>query len=446
MSAALRGLSVAIVEKDTWGGCCLNRGCVPKKTLYATAKRIQEVSIYRELGITGTLNARLSSTWSVQKRVVDKVRESYISYLTNLGVSKFTGTARLVNKHEISISFSNAVETISGKCILLATGSSAHFPAAIKPIPKRILTTDDLFREKPPEGKRVAIVGGGVIAAEFAFILSHLGCKVFWLTRKKPLLKSMFSPQALKIFSAHIENDNLEICLGNQVLSSKVGTKYLSLKLDTGNTLRVDWALLATGRKPNTADLGLEEVGIETDNKGFIQRNESLQTAVDNIYAIGDCACDMMTANHAIAEANFFVNRILDKSRQKYDPLSVPQVIYSAIEMARMGLNEDMAEDQGFEPAVGFAAFENSPAALAQGHTEGYVRLLADMDSGQFLGSEVIGDDAGELINYLSKTDIPKDFLAEFAKTHFNHPSRSEEFMNALETLAVKWGLVDSIF
>jgi dihydrolipoamide dehydrogenase len=124
----------------------------------------------------------------------------------------------------------------------------------------------------------------------------------------------------------------------------------------------------------------------------------------------------------------------------------VPELVYSAVELGRIGMNEDDAEDAELEPAVGFAAFETNPRALGQDDTDGFVRLIADMDSGALLGAEVVGYDAGEMIHSIAQQFGHEDALARFAATFYNHPARTEEIQNATETLAAKWGLAEQVF
>jgi dihydrolipoamide dehydrogenase len=225
----------------------------------------------------------------------------------------------------------------------------------------------------------------------------------------------------------------------------RISDDGVTLDFADGGIEQVDWVLLATGRRPMTTNLGLENTQIEINQQGFIQCNEFLQTAEPNIYAIGDCTSPAMTANQALADASVAVANIVRGNHCSQDPRWVPQLIYSAVEMARIGMDDDAAEDEEFEPAVGFASFETSPRALGQNDVDGFVRLLADMDSGEFLGAEIIGAEAAELIHMLGSDD-KSQLLRRLASLPFNHPARAEEILNAIETMAAKWGLDEFIF
>lgn len=439
---ALRGLNVAIIERDAWGGCCLNKGCVPKKDWHHTAKLIAANKNWGKRGIQGSLEVDFLQAWEHQETVVSEVQKNYLNYMKALKIRIINGEGTIENENLVRIQKTpNEVEQIQSKHIVIATGATPYIPKPFETIPGKILTTDMLFDERPPQGDTVGIIGSGVIATEFAFILSMMGKKIHWLGRSPILNRLEYSPQALNTLKNRLSDFQIHMTHYGSIDKVNVHEVGVNLTFDGTQTLDLDWICLATGRTPHTQGLGLEKLQIETDSHGFIQRNNYLQTSVSNIYAIGDVASHKMTANHAIADATTAITNIIEGNIRELRSEWVPECIYSAIEMAKIGINDDQAEDQGFEPAVGFAAFETSPRALGQDDTDGFIRMLADMDSGQFLGAEIIGDEAGELIHLLSLAKSPEEALKRFAEGPYNHPARSEEVGNATETLANKWGL-----
>ncbi|WP_019623671.1 dihydrolipoyl dehydrogenase family protein [Thioalkalivibrio thiocyanoxidans] len=443
---ALRGLNVVIVEKGDWGGCCLNRGCVPKKDWYHTARTVAAQRHFEGRGISGSLKADMDRAWDHQREVVTTVRDSYLGYMKHLKIQYRHGTARFRDAETLEVVTEDGSEAVQARHTIIATGAIATVPAPFAVEPGRVLTTDMLFDAKPPAGERVAIIGSGVVATEFAWIFHHLGKKVTWLSRSKPLSTQKFSPQALGTLKEQLAADGIEpvrVKGYDQVETSDNGVIITDAD---GNTFEVDWVLLGTGRTPHTEGLNLDAIGVKTDARGFVQRRPTLQTDVDNIYAIGDVASEWQTANHALADATIAVENIQNGNTREQDERFVPIAIYSAVEMARLGLDEDEAEDEELEPAVGFAAFETSPRALGQDEPEGFVRLIGDMDTGALLGGEVIGSDAGELIHILSLAPDRDTALAWLARGQWNHPARAEEFLNATETLASKWNLKSEIF
>ena len=438
--ASLRGLSVAIAEAGAWGGCCLNRGCVPKKAWHHTARLIANNSRYAERGVAGQLTADLEQAWEHQHKIVKTVRDNYTDYMKRLGISAFQGRASFVDANTVDVDGTN----ITAGHIIIATGSSPFIPQEYQLAAGRILTTDDLFDQPVPAGRKIAIVGSGVIGSEFAFILSQLGCEVVWLSSNAPLSKSEFSAPALKILHTALKQSG--IATHKRATRVDVLADCVELGFADDASIKVDWVLLGSGRLPHTAGLHPERAGVTLDETGFVQVNAYLQTAVNHIYAIGDVANSRMTANQALADASVAIANILKPGSRKQTPRAVPELVYSAVELGRIGLNEDDAEDAGLEAATGFAAFDSNPRALGQDDTAGFVRLIADMDSGDLLGAEVVGAEAGEIIHGIAQQFGRDDALARFAGTFYNHPARSEEIQNAAETLAAKWGLSEQVF
>lgn len=439
--AALRGLKTVIVEKATWGGCCLNRGCVPKKDWHHSARLLDQGRHFADRGISGEMRGDLAQAWRHQRHVVTTVRDSYRSYLKRLGVVAIEGHARFADAGTVIVD--PGATTINARAVIIATGSAPRLPEGIDAVPGRVLHSDLLFDEPVPDGARVAVIGGGVIALEFAYILQAFGREVAWLARKDPFARADFSTPAMKLLRAALADRGL-VPTRAGVAGIKIEDGAVRLTMTGGGALTADWALLATGRRPVTDGLDIERAGLRRDAQGHIVVDEAMRAA-PTVYAIGDCVAGPMTANRALYEASVAIDNILRPGSRERDLARVPEAIYSAIELARVGLTEDQAEDRGFEPAVGFAAFETSPRALGQDEPQGYVRLVADVDSGALLGGEVLGAEAGELIHMLT-TGPSEGALRRLASARFNHPSRAEEFQNAVETLAAKWGLQGPVF
>ena len=432
--ASLQGLSVAIIEKAQWGGCCLNRGCVPKKDWHHTAKLLAASRNFAKRGMGGSLTPDFAAAWTHQRQVVATVRDSYVDYMKRLGIQALSGTARFVDSHTLAAGDMQ----IKARHIIIATGSAPFIPSGYL-VSERIFTSDELFNQLPPRGQHIGIVGSGVIATEFAFILAQLGHRVEWYAGGAPLKRSQFSQPALKLLKTALAEAGL-VPRPARPLEAREVSSHVEVRLQDG-VERVDWLLLATGRKPNSADLGLNAVGIESYQDGFVSTNQWLETSLPHVYAIGDVANPAMTANHALAEASLAVANILKPRGVARDPRRVPEAVYSALELARVGRNEDEAEDDGLEPAVGFAAFETNPRALGQDAREGFVRLIADLDEAILLGGEIVGDESAELIQLIAERIDDPAGLSGLARAFYNHPARSEELLNATETLAAKWGL-----
>jgi dihydrolipoamide dehydrogenase len=434
--AAQRGLSVAIVERDAWGGACLNRGCVPKKAWYSTARLAAAAPGFAERGLRGALAPDLAAAWRYQRKVVETVRASYVDYLARLKITCLHGKAKFVDGERVTL----GAETVGAGCFIVATGSRPVLPPTLRGIP-RVLTTDELFERPLPSGTRVALLGSGAVGSEMAFILPGLGLEVVWLTGSEALARSRFSVSARKRLQEALSAHGVTARPGSRPLRAVSEGEGVLLELSGGASEHVDWVLAGTGRRPNTDELGLQAAGVCTDRDGFIAVDPAQCTSVQRIYAIGDCANPAMTANHALAEATVAVANIVAPGSAQKNGNWVPEVVYSALELARAGATEDELEDANTEYAVGFSAFGANPAALADGTADGYVRLLVEPEQGALLGCEIAGADAGELIHLAQPGAASGPLLARLAQTSFAHPSLSEEFLNAAEALVATWGV-----
>lgn len=434
--AAQRGLKVGIVEKAEWGGCGLNRGCVPKNDWHHSAKLIASSKTFAKRGVQGQLSGDLGAAWEHQKKVVKTVRDSYIANMKRLGISGFAASASFVDANTIAL---DGHDRITAHHFIIATGSYPYVPKPFYQTDGKVLTSDELFNQPPPAGKRVAIVGSGTVGAEFAFILSMLGKEVVWISQSAPLSGSCFSPPTLKLLMDKFKQFGIEPKTGNRPEAVEMLPEGVKLILQGGaEEVIVDWVLLGTGRRPHTTGLNLDAAGINTDSKGFIKINEYLQTAQANIYAIGDVTNPRMTANHALADAAVAVANILQAESRKHDRKAVPDMVYSALELGRIGLNGAAEKN---DPAIGIATFDTNPRALGQDDNDGFVRLVADAQSGVLLSGEVAGTDAGELIHLLAQHYGQPDALQHLAQAYFSHPARAEAFFDAAEAIAAKLNL-----
>ena len=431
--AAQRGLKVGIVEKADWGGCGLNRGCVPKNAWHHSAKLIAASRSNTKRGVHGNLSGDLTQAWDHQKKMVKAVRDNYIGNMKQLGIAGFAAQAAFVDAHTINL---DGRDSLSSAHFIIATGASTFVPKPFYLIENKVLTSDELFSQAPPEGKRVAIVGSGAVATEFAFILAMLGKEVTWICQTPPLANSSFSATARKLLMEKFQQYGIETKIGNRPEAIEIMPEGVKLILPGGaEEAVVDWVLLGTGRRPHTTGLNLDAAGVNTDSKGYIKVNACLQTAQPNIFAIGDVANQRMSANQALADEQIAVANILHPGARKQDRSAVPELIYTALEMGRVGLNGAAGNK---DPAIGLATFESNPRAMGQDAIDGFVRLVADAQSGVLLSGEVVGPDASELVHIIAQHYGQPDALQHLAQAYYNHPARAEEIFTAAAEIAAK--------
>lgn len=439
---ALRGLKVVLVERGDWGGTCLNRGCVPKKDWYASARLLSQARALASRGIHATLTPDLAQAWRHQREVVEQVRTSYIDYLKRLGVRAISGAARFEDPSTVSV----GGERIVAGSFIVATGSRPTVPDALRAGGSRVLSTDDLFDRPPPSGRRVVVTGSGIVGTEFAFILSMLGLEVTWLMQQSPPARWRCSAPARKALMSALASHDIEPRIGSRPIAASARGDEVALQLADGRETVSDWVLLGAGRAPATDGLSCDAAGVAMTPVGYIEVDERLRTSASRVYAIGDVANPAMTANHALADAAVAVQNIVMPDSARRDNDAVPEVLYSALELARIGITDDEAEAAGYEPAIGYAAFEANPAALGEADARGFVRIVSDMERGRLLGAEIAGPGAADLIPLAGIEFGRPEALRELAGARYNHPARAEELQNAVETLAARWGLSRQVF
>jgi dihydrolipoamide dehydrogenase len=437
MLAAHHGLKVGIVEKGEWGGCGLNRGCLPKNDWHHTAKLIAAARGFARRGIQGSLSIDLAGAWEHQKKLTRAVRETYIGQMKRLGIDGFAATASFVDPHTISL---DGRDRLTARHFVIATGSTPYVPKPFFITEQRVLTTDELFSQPPPPGRRVAIVGSGAVATEFAFILSMLGREVVWVAQNKPLVNSRFSAEALQQLYDRLRRHGIEARVGARPEAVEMPPEGVRLILEGGNdSVVADWVLLGTGRRPHTSGLALDAAGVSTDSKGFIKTNEFLESSQPHIYAVGDVVNPRMSANQALADAAVAVGNILSPRSRTQDRRAVPEVIHSALELGRIG--HTVGNGEGTVTAT--SAFAVNVRAMSEDDGDGFVRLIVDARTGALTGAEVVGAEAAELIHLLAGRLHEPNALRAFATTFYGYPTRAESIYQAAQSLMAQLKAAD---
>lgn len=427
--AATHGLKVGLVEKAEWGGCGLHRGCIPKQDWHHTAQLLAASRQFNKRGISGNLTGDLQTAWEHQKKTVKNVRESYLGQLKQLGVAGFAATAAFVDAHTLAL---DGRDQISADHFIVATGGYPYVPKPFHLIDGKVLTSDELFDRPPPAGKRVALIGSGAVATEFAFILTMLGCEVSWVAQNAPLSQSGFSEAARNLLLERLKQVGVEPRIGHRAEAVEILPDGVKLLLHGGTEeIVVDWVLLGCGRRPHTNSLNLDAAGVNTDSRGFIKVNDQLQTSQPHIYAVGDVANSRMTANQATADASVAVGNIVTPASRKQNRRGVPDTLYSAIDLARVG-----EADAQTTPASQ-VGFDGNPRALLQGDDAGFVQLFTDARSGRLNGAEIAGLQAGELIQLAAQVLGQPDALRQLSEAAYAHPTRAEGLLRAAAPLAL---------
>ncbi|GBC89086.1 Dihydrolipoyl dehydrogenase [bacterium HR13] len=422
-----RGMKVALVElsPESVGGNCLNRGCIPSKYMRHGAYLLEKFQKMPSYGVLPRgYDLDMKKLREGRDHVVVSIREGFKKFAQQLKIPIFYG--RGVIKDERTVYVEGEDIELKTDFILLATGSSATSLGSLVPDGRYIYDTDQIWNlESFP--KRMLVVGGGAVGVEFAYIFKMYGCDVVLVEIKDRLLPSNDIPEESSRYLARkLKRLGVDIRLKTSVESWEKKGESLNIKLSDGSEVMVDAVLLGVGRKPNTEGIGLEEVGIKKDQRGFVLVNEYCQTSVENIYACGDITSPLMLAHKSMYEGRVGVSHMLGDRDLKRDERIVPKIIYSAYEIASVGLTEEQAEEMGHEVKVGVVSFVPNPKAMDDGENEGFVRLVVDAENGNILGCHILGPYAGELIHqvvHLMKAGKNVEFLS---KSMYAHPSLSE--------------------
>ncbi len=396
--AAEAGARVTLIERDTLGGTCVNIGCVPSKILLRAAETAHAQRHHGFDGVpraSGTKVDRGRLLTQLQHRV-EALRESkYQSILDdNPRIHLVHGRARFLDDHTLAVSTAAGdLRRLTADRVLIATGAAPATP----PIPGLAKTpywtsTEALFCREAPS--RLAVVGSSFVALEIAQAYQRLGSEVTVLARGT--LLSRKDPAIGQTLQAAFEDEGLRVLTNTEVANVAFGAGEFTLSTHHGPIV-ADRLLVATGRTPNTGALGLEAVDVSTDERGAIRVNERLQTSNPAIYAVGDCT-DLPQLVYVAAAAGTRAAVNMTGGDERLDLSVTPTVIFTDPQVATVGQDEDEARRAGIATTSRRLELEKVPRSLANFDTRGFVKLVADANTGRLLGAQVLAHDGGEVI------------------------------------------------
>lgn len=426
--AAQQGRKVALVESKDLGGTCLNVGCIPTKTLLASAEELQRVRNAEKMGIlTGGVSFDFAKMSARKDDVVLKIRKSLEGLIASNQITLFRGTGKLLSPTEVQVSGQDNALLKTEK-IIIATGSRPRDLPNFRFDHERILSSDSILALKKLP-KSLIIIGGGVIGCEFASLYNDLGVEVTILEVLPDII-----PMEANNLSVHLTRDfkkrgiKIETAVSvESAVSSKEGVK---VKLANGKEHVADLLLVSVGRAFNTSNIGLDKAGVKVDEKGAIPVNEKMETNVPGIYAIGDITGRWQLAHVASHQGLVAADNALGKPAQMHYN-AVPSVIYTDPEIASVGMTLDQAIKNGHEATLGsfpFNALGKSQAAL---QTEGFAQIVVDKRTGQILGAQVLGHEASSLISEMTIAIANELTVESITETIHAHPTIAEAWLEA---------------
>ena len=434
--AAQLGLSVAVVEKrKAHGGTCLNVGCIPSKALLHASELYEEASDgFAAMGIDASPRLDLPKMMGFKDEAVAGNTQG-IEYLFKKNkIASHQGAGRIAAPGKVEVQGEDgAATTLSAKTIVIATGSDVIRLPGIEIDEKRVVTSTGALELNEVPGKML-VVGGGIIGLELGSVWRRLGAEVQvveFLDRITPGMDAEVAKQFMRI----LKKQGVEFTLGHKVTGVDASGNRLKATIepaDGGDTRQVDAdvVLVAVGRAPFTEGLGLDDVGIETDQKGRIAVDGHYRTSVEGIYAIGDVIQGPMLA-HKAEEEGVALAEILAGQAGHVNYGVIPDVIYTYPEVAKVGKTEEELKGEGVEYRVGKFPFTANGRAKANRQTDGFVKVLADAKTDRVLGVHILGPDAG---NMIAEAAVLMEFggsAEDLARTCHAHPTLSEAVKEA---------------
>ncbi len=429
--AAQLGLRATVIEEQALGGTCLNWGCIPTKALFSATRLLSQAAEANKIGITyaaPTLDLQELASW--KDRVVGTLVDGIDTLLSKNGVEVIRARGTLASPNEIALS---TADRLTADHIVIATGSdTVQIPAFPFDHPA-IWSSDDALtvREVP---KRLAIIGGGVIGLELATIYQRLGSRVLVIELLPEILSTAdLDRRTVSTLKRSMANKGITILTNTAAKSFEAQDDGVLLKTADGAQHRVDRILVAVGRRPRTREIGLEACGIELDERGFIRVNDSLQTSVPTVYAIGDAVPGPMLAHKASSDGIRAAEILAQGESHAIDYALIPQAIFTDPEIASVGLSEAKAKATGRAILVGRFPFAALGKALGMREPDGFFQVVGDADDHQILGVQIIGADASDLISEAAIAVHNELTLEAIADAVHPHPTLPEGLKEAAE-------------
>lgn len=435
--AAQLGLKTAVIEKDrTFGGTCLNVGCIPSKALLQSSEFFHEAQHdFVNHGIKlESVKLDLPTMMGRKNKIVSDLTGGVEFLFKKNKITAIKGFGKILNSTTVEVTDANGTKTeIQAKNIMIATGSEPVELPFLKFDEKKIVSsTGALALDYVP--KEMLVVGGGVIGLEMASVWARLGSKVTVIEFADQIC-GMMDQDCVNVLLRSMKKLGVTFMTSTKVTNSKsaggrVELDFESLADGKKASIQGDVVLVSTGRKPYTAGLGLENAAIEKDDRGRVKTNHHYQTSQPNIFAIGDVIVGPMLA-HKAEEEGVAVAELIATGQGHVNYNTVPSIVYTHPEIASVGMTEADAKKAGIETAVGKFPFSANGRAKARGATEGFVKIVTDKATDRIIGGHIVGAGASELLGEIT---IAMEFggsSEDLARSFHSHPTMSEVIREA---------------
>ena len=430
--AAQLGLKVCIIEREKLGGVCLNWGCIPTKALIKNAEVYSLIKQSEKYGIN-IQNITVDFKKNVKRsRDTSKNLSKGIEFLMKRNkIKHLNGFGRFTSENNIEINNNDKVSTVEADKIIIATGAKPKaFPDLSFDGINVISSKEAMLLENPP--KDLVIIGSGAIGVEFAYYFNEFGTKVHIVEMMDRILPNEDHEVSQEV-EKNFKKSGIKITTGvkvSKIQSMKQNTKVFLEKKASEEIVKAEKVLLAVGVTGNIHNLGLEDLGIETE-AGAIKTDNFNRTNIENIYAIGDVCGPPWLAHVASAQGHLAAEHLAGLNVNPIDYSNIPGCTYCQPQVGSLGMTEEQALSSGFEVKVGRFSFQASGKAMAVGDTVGFVKLIFDEKYGELLGAHIVGSEATEMIAELGMAKALEGTWDDLSMTVHAHPTLSEAIMEA---------------
>ncbi|KRM96930.1 dihydrolipoamide dehydrogenase [Liquorilactobacillus aquaticus DSM 21051] len=432
--AAEKGQKVTVIEREFIGGVCLNVGCIPSKALIEAAHHYQAAMSSQDMGLrvtAATLDFKQTQRWK-KEGVVDKLTGGVASLFKKHHIDVVWGSAFLKDEHSLRVINNDRAQTYTFNNLIVATGSHPIEIPNFKFKGRVLDSTGALALEEVP--KELIVVGGGYIGCELASAYANLGAHVSILEGTDGILAN-YERDLVAVVEHHFSSQHVDIYTKAMAKNTEQDNDGVTVTFEVDGKekqLRADYCVVCVGRRANTADMGLEHLGVKIDERGLIDVDAQGRTNISNIYAVGDVVAGAALAHKASYEGKIAAEAI-SGSKGTVDYHAMPAVCYTDSEIATTGLTVKEAKEQGLDVKKAQFPFAANGRAISMNNTDGFVRVVFEKKSQAIVGAQIVGPNASDMITELTLAIESGATIEDIALTIHPHPSVSEAIMDVAD-------------
>ncbi|MDF9748037.1 MULTISPECIES: dihydrolipoyl dehydrogenase [Halobacteriales] len=428
MKCAYSGMETALVEEDLLGGTCLNRGCIPTKTMLRSAEVANLARRSEEFGIDidSAIEADMEAILDRKDDIVESIREgAYENVEENENIDFIEGHGVFTSQDEVQVDD----QTLSADRVIINTGARPAKPPIDGLDAVEVHDSTDLLElDAVPDS--LAVIGGGYVGCEYAQMYSRFGADVTVFQRGDHLLPNE-DPEVSEVIESAFEDEGITVQADAPVTALSETDSGIRVDADGAGAVTVSDVALAAGRTPNTDGLRLEDVDVSLDERGFVETDDSFETTADGIYAIGDVSGPPMFTHSARDDADLLYRHLAKDETISTEDRTVPWAVFTDPQVGHVGLTEQEARDEGYEVGIGRQDFADQGKPKALGETEGFVKLVTDADTDELLGAHVVGEQGAEIVHELILAIELGATADQIADTMHIHPTLPESINSA---------------